>query len=256
MNFKERLKLINEILKDCPYESQKLKIVELFKKTDSENIEDIILRLIVIDSCYSTNLNRRLFGFEELANLIIIINSNLTKSINVKNFIENNFNLLINTKIGISKSGKSKGHAFSLITKYIYFQTNFNFPIYDSLVLEGLINQNLLIKKSKNPSIDYFNQLIKIKEKENISFDELDKYFWVIGKIRNGSPSLIISNSESYKKDFLEKIFSIDELNTKISSKELDNKIKEKLNLNNINFEIKKLKLIQNLAKDIKINNL
>ena len=33
MNFKERLKLVNSILIDCPYDTQKEEIIELFEKT-------------------------------------------------------------------------------------------------------------------------------------------------------------------------------------------------------------------------------
>lgn len=249
MTFKERLILINKILKDCPYETQKEKIIELFEKTNSRDKKDILMRLIIIDSCYSTNMNRRLFGFEELTELIIKINSSLTKNINIENFLKEKFNSLT-SKIGIDKKGNLKGHAFSLITKYIYFETKFNFPIYDSLVFKGL-NEEGLITKFQKPSINYFKQLIKIKEKENISFDDLDKYFWVCGKISNGNLSLLINNINSYKKDFLDKL-NLNESEFKEKSNEFNKKIAERLILKEIHFKNKKLQQIQKIAFSLK----
>jgi hypothetical protein len=63
MEFKKRLDLVLEILQDSPYATQKKRIQELFEKTDSCDYDDIMLRLYVIDSCYSTQMNKRLFSF-------------------------------------------------------------------------------------------------------------------------------------------------------------------------------------------------
>ena len=128
MNFKERLKLVNSILIDCPYDTQKEEIIELFEKTKNNVRKDILCRLATIDGYYSTNMNRRLFGFEELADLILDLEkNNKLKNINVTNFINDNLtkNGLLRS-IGIDKKGEPGGHAFSLITKYIYFRTKFN----------------------------------------------------------------------------------------------------------------------------------
>ena len=45
MNFKERLKLVNSILIDCPYDTQKEEIIELFEKTKNNVRKDILCRL-------------------------------------------------------------------------------------------------------------------------------------------------------------------------------------------------------------------
>ena len=249
MNFKERLNLTQDILGDCPYKTQKDKIIELFNITQNKVKEDILLRLFVIDSCYSTNMNRRLFGFEELTELILKLDSQLNENIEVDKFIETNLELL-SRPIGIDKKANPKGHAFSLITKYVYFRTKFNFPIYDRLVFDGLVEEKL-IKPPQKPSLTYFERLIKIKNKYNISFDDLDKYFWVCGKIREGNLSLLISNIKSYKNDFLDNLdLSYEE--QKLNSNKFNKLLSNKLVLEKELFDDSKLKKIQRMAQSIK----
>jgi hypothetical protein len=201
MEFKRRLDLVLKILKDSPYTTQKQRIHELFDKTDNNDYNDIMLRLYVIDSCYSTQMNKRLFGFEDLSTLIK--NEIEPRFINRESdipFIQENFNKEILLKsIGVDKGGNPKGHAFSLISKYLYFRSNYNFPIYDSLVRKELRIENFKIN-NHNPSIAYFKCIIELCEKFNVNYDDLDKYFWVCGKIRNGSISLIIKNKEMMEK--------------------------------------------------------
>ena len=249
MEFKERLSIVNEICRDCPYETQKEKLIQLFKITENSKKEDILLRLFVIDSCYSTNMNRRLFGFEELTNLILKIEPQLNDNINVEKFAEENFELLV-SPIGIDKKGNSTKHAFSLITKYIYFRTKFNFPIYDRLVFNGLVEENL-IKLPQKPSMTYFKTLISLKNKYGISFDDLDKYFWVCGKVREGNLSLLISDIDSYKNDFLDKLM-LEEEELKKDSNKFNKILSEKLVSEKELFQNSKLKMIQKLAISIK----
>lgn len=249
MNFKERLELVKDILSDCPYETQKEKIIELFKITKNNVKEDILLRLFVIDSCYSTNMNRRLFGFEELTELILKIDSQLNENIKVDKFIETNLELLTQP-IGIDKKASPKGRAFSLITKYIYFKTKFNFPIYDRLVFNGLVEEEL-IKQPQKPSLIYFKKLIKIKDEYDVSFDDLDKYFWVCGKIREGNLSLLISNIKSYKEDFLSKL-NLNYEEQKLSSNRFNKILSEKLVSEENLFDNLKLKKVQKIAQSIK----
>jgi len=249
INFNERLKIVNEILKDCPYETQKEEIMKLFELTKNEDREDVLLRLFVIDSCYSTNMNRRLFGFEELADLILKIDNKLNQNINVVDFVESNLDLL-KRNIGIDKKGNPKGHAFSLLSKYIYFRTKFQFPIYDKLVFKELKEENR-IELPQKPSIEYFRVLDKLKNDYNSSFDELDKYFWACGKVRKGSLSLLISDRDSYKKEYLDKLnLNIGDLTGK--SDFFDKILSKKLLSEDIKFENHKLKIIQELAKSIK----
>ncbi len=252
MNFQERLKSVKYILNDCPYKTQKKAIVKFFKKTKNNVKKDILLRLFIIDSCYSTNMNKRLFGFKELVDLILKIEpqlNNIKKDIDIIKFVKRNEKLLFNSHIGINRLGEVRGHAFSLISKYIYFRTEFNFPIYDRLVFDGL-REEKLINLPQNPSLDYFEILIKIKNKYKISFDNLDKYFWVCGKIRKGSLSLLISDSESYN-DCLVKLHLLPK-EKKVKSAEFNNVLSKKLTSKKVRFNNPKLKEIQKIAKSIK----
>jgi hypothetical protein len=201
MEFKKRLDLVLEILQDSPYATQKKRIQELFEKTDSCDYDDIMLRLYVIDSCYSTQMNKRLFSFEDLS--ILIKNKIEPRFTNRKSnisFIENNLNdKILLSPIGEDKNGNPKGHAFSLISKYLYFRSNFNFPIYDSLVRKELKREGFKIN-GQNPSISYYKCIFELRRKFNVSYDDLDKYFWVCGKVRNESLSLIIKNKKLMEK--------------------------------------------------------
>ncbi len=242
-NIIKGIELAEDILKNSPYETQKNEIIKLFEKTKNNNLTDILLRLIVIDSCYSTNMNRRLFGFEELSKFILNeLEPKIELLSDVYLFIKKNFNLLI-TPIGIDKKGKLKGHAFSIITKYLYFRTKFNFPIFDSLVLKELHYQANL-KKSPEPSLDYFEQLKKWKDKYKLSWDKLDQYFWVCGKVRKGGFSLLLKDKKNYLN--LLKDLNLD-LNGKIKSEKVDKLIKEKLTFVKIQFKEEKIRKIHNL---------
>jgi len=196
--FNKQLEIVKEILNDSSYNIQKEVIKELFEKTKNNLKKDVLLRLVVIDSGYSTNMNKRLFGFEDLTNLILELDEELEKIKvveDVLDFVKKNLNTNILLRdVGIDKKGGNKGHAFSLISKYIFFRTKYHFPIYDRLVFEGL-----KIKGQRNPSEEYFEKLVKLKREWDVSFDDLDKFFWVCGKIKEKNLSLLFPNSNSYK---------------------------------------------------------
>lgn len=247
MDFRERIKKTNEVLKDCAYFEQKEIIKNLFDKTDGNKKEDISLRLVVIDSFYSTNMSKRSFWVGDLSNLILSFNDQLTDKIDVTQFVRNNYKKLT-SKIGIDKKGKPTGYALSLLTKYIYYQTRFNFPIYDRLVYSGLIEEELI---KKNQIIEYFEKLSKIKDKYNISYDDLDKYFWVIGKIKSGNLSLLITNLDIYINDFIKNL-NLTEEEKKIKSDKFDYLVSNRLVLDEVSFQNPKLCLIKDIAKSIK----
>lgn len=257
---KEKIKLAEKILEHSSYQNQKDRIEDFFEISDN-----ILLRLIVIDSCYSTNMNRRFFAFEDMEGLI----NELGENINVDEFIEHVRDLKKNSKIGISKNGNSKGHGISLLTKYLYFQKKFDFPIYDSLVYTELKKQESLKgPEQPEPSKDYFETLQKLKTKHGCIFDKLDKYFWVCGKIRNGSLSLLTKDKKEYNEILEElKVLGLDKegvkkilkelnvpyFNKKKPSENFDNLIKEKIERLNINeIENPKLKKIKELYEKIK----
>lgn len=232
MNLVKYANLANEILENSTdYIKSKKLIYSFFKQKEKElTLERVILRLTIIDSIYSTNMNRRLFGIKELAiGLLSLSNNNdndLIKKIN--NFIFKPTNKdeiaeFLVKKFGIDKRGKDKGHATSLISKYFYFLLEYQFPIYDSLVKDNLpiINKkintvnNLILDKEQ---IKYFQHIIEFnKESEIDDFNKLDNMCWLFGKINRGSFSLILEkdkylelikdiNFEDKKSDKIDKV--------------------------------------------------
>lgn len=157
----EHIKQIVEMLKNddvytSGYSVDKTSIENIFNRTKENTKENILARLTIIDSMYSTQMGRRYYGLDELATVISNF-SNLEElaSTFVKNptdasifkcKIEGKKLLslipisrtvsLFNEKYGINKNGEDSGVAISLITKYLYFLTGYKFPIYDSIAME------------------------------------------------------------------------------------------------------------------------
>lgn len=250
MNFTDRLELVQKILDKSQYLPQKETITSLFEKTDSNKISDIILRLVVIDSGYSTQMNKRLFAFEDIAEVLLKLRDATSPDIDAVSFFESNEKSLVRAT-GIDKKGQDKGHAFSLISKYLYFATNYNFPIYDSLVFDGLKCEGI-IKGAQRPSIDYFKCIKEIVKVECTTYDFLDQYFWTIGKIKKGSLSLLLPSSEIYISDLI-KGLELTESDLKKSSTDFDAIIAKKLVTED--FTSSPLVEISTLAKDIVKND-
>lgn len=156
------IKKIIEMLKkedvyDSGYSVDKTSIENIFNNTKENTKENILARLTVIDSMYSTQMGKRYYGLDELATVISSFNNleeltekflkspRLYKSI-FKCKVEGKklFSLipttrevsLFNEKYGINKNGEDSGVAISLISKYLYFLTGYKFPIYDSIAIE------------------------------------------------------------------------------------------------------------------------
>lgn len=227
--------LANSILEaETDYMRGKKLISNFFSKNKSITLEDIKLRLIIIDSMYSTQMNRRLFGIEELANELYTISeggndySLVNKS---KEYIDSSNTCIENIfskKFGIDKKGKVKGVASSLISKYIYFLMDYEFPIYDRLVKDYLpkINKRYnVIPMSKPKSIDsYFAYISDFNKKSNInSYNKLDNLCWFYGKVSEGSFSLLITKEKYIK------LISYSDINEKMKSDEIDKKISSTL---------------------------
>lgn len=133
---------------DGTYNNQRQSIINVFKQTSGENYnrQGIELRLIVIDSLYSTNMSKRYFAFDELsisiANLGHTEEEVIKKVSDFRNIPTKNseiYKVFEEKKYGIHKNGDTAGEAKSLLSKYFYFQMMFEksdrlgFPIYDSL---------------------------------------------------------------------------------------------------------------------------
>lgn len=159
----EHIKEIIEMLKkedvcDSGYSIDKTSIENIFNSTRENTKENILARLTVIDSLYSTQMGKRYYGLDELATVISSF-SNLeelaakflkapahssifqceVKCKKLFSLIPTTKTIsLFNEKYGINKDGDDSGVAISLISKYLYFLTGYKFPIYDSIAIEML----------------------------------------------------------------------------------------------------------------------
>lgn len=204
-------------------------------------LENIKIRLLLIDTTYSTQMGRRLYGIDELAEKIKEVSKKGCDNIKNytdydKNFVKklddyikyvtcpekqsdnNPINALFKAKYGMRKDGQDEAAAArSLISKYSYYVSKYNFPIEDSLVRNNTNNilKYFEIKKTNNDeplqlkekSTNLVKELIiictELKKVLNIKnkniFDEFDHLVWSYGKIKKGSLSVFVSK-ENYEK--------------------------------------------------------
>lgn len=214
----------------CSYIQQRGLINTLFEQTSKEYndqpINSILLRLIVLDSLYSTNASYSYFSFDNMAKAIKSLGNEkdaikyfyeltLGKNIDEKQ--------LFSSKYGIRKNLSEGSLQMSLMSKYAYYQLMqykqsypLGFPIYDSLAVTMYPKvYNLIFGKEDkikdNTSIgDYIQSLNKLRKKIFIDddnpilinfqqYDLLDAYLWRMGKINEGNFSLLF-NEDDYKK--------------------------------------------------------
>lgn len=238
----ENLRLIKEIVEGMKssnfgsgsvYEKDKQCIKKMFDSLGTGSTpyskvyteEEIYILLTVIDSTYSTQMTKRYYGTVELAKVLYTLNTKkplcqlFTDFLKDKNFevfsIPGKDTNLFTENYGIDKNGTDKGKAVSLITKFAYFVTDFQFPIYDSIVTElykpfwtfcGFSEKPLPIKKYDVPSlITAIDAFIAKLEKEgiHIDYDTFDQLLWRTGKICRENFSLILSMEQyiDYKRE-------------------------------------------------------
>ena len=197
--------------------------------------EHILLRLVVLNSYYSTNADYSYFSLERLAERIIdettqfagksgklpndyfydIVLQNLGKPTTIgKNFFEASY--------GIKKNGTPGVTLKSLISKYAYYcmmmdtkRYPLGSPIYDRLARESYhkVMKALGLKpqtdqRLKNGSIgEYISALNELREEifgagstalfcGLQQFDILDAYLWWMGKLEGGNFSLLLTEGE------------------------------------------------------------
>lgn len=237
----------NRILENnTQYLSNKLSISAIITSKEEYSIEDIVTHLILIDSCYSTNFNKRYFGFSELAEEIHkqigsnkkYIQDQFNQYLYHENeFVESVFNkeygytklVYMNNERG-EKIEKKFGKAYSLLSKYAYFLTDYKFPIFDSLVIKMYprISNSLEIRKQKLAKNDFGSFKMQMKELNEVSriddFNKLDNLLWLMGKIDNGNYSLILQQ-ENYK-TLIQKVFKDVSNNIENDKKKINEKIK------------------------------
>jgi hypothetical protein len=187
------------------YKRSKNIISDLYRIQSSDYFNDVVLRLTVIDSYYSTQVgSKRLFGIDDIANQLVEVGTDDDLKGKCQLFLEfphkrNEISDLLNGKYGINKKGLAKGKAGSLVSKYLYFLMNYEFPIYDSLAIESYKKIRAkyealdLGELERTFHVSYFEKLTNLKNIAGIdTFNKLDNLLWLIGKISQGSMSLIL----------------------------------------------------------------
>lgn len=185
--------------------------------------EDIILRLTVINSLYSTNAKYAYFTIEDMADVIL----SLGTSSDANDYFykiamgEHDTKGLYSNKYGIDKAANPGIKMPSLMSKYAYYcllgKSNYplGFPIYDSLsrkmsikVTKALGNTPEVTKvtsfEDHLKNLDNLRKYVFIGSGNNLyqniqQFDLLDAYLWRMGKIEEGNLSLLL-NKKEYKK--------------------------------------------------------
>jgi len=210
--------------KETGYSINKNNIISIFKYTNNikgYSKDSIIIQLTILDSYYSTQMNKRYYGIEDLANSIwSIANTKEDFNYNILSFLNNPLDNdkiynLFNTNYGIHKNGEDAGKAISLISKYAYYQTEYRYPIYDSLVKKvfpliiekyykydndfPVVNNFKGDNSPMNEYINFNNNIKMLNEKSDINnFDILDNLLWLSGKFSKNNYSLVLNKDDYF----------------------------------------------------------
>lgn len=197
--------------------------------------EDIFRQLVLIDSLYSTNIQRmRAYGIDEIAEDIYKLCGNgsgkhtlgtLTHKIDITKPLHHNIASIFTKNYGWIK-GERNWSAPSLISKYLFFATivyprnKWGFPIFDTIVCDLLRSMqkrlSIPLTPTKNFSlvngvldiniyIDGLKRIIDALETDNptlwssvsmTKFQLLDHFLWHIGKAGRKSYNLLLTKSE------------------------------------------------------------
>ncbi len=216
---------------ETQYLSNKEIISALFESDSISNFESVIKnRITIIDSYYSTQMSKRLYGIDELANTLAKYTDKVLKKETTKFLNSPNEDCIISSlflkEYGIDKSGKPFGKAISLISKYIYFLNDGNFPIYDSLAIDSykLLKKNDFIStKVAINEENYFDYIKHLNSVTNINdYEKLDNLLWLLGKLSKGSFAILM-NKGSYES----LIKDIGVILKSVKSKQKDNLIRQ-----------------------------
>lgn len=203
------------------YIQQRNIINSLFAKNSAlDYTEKVILRLIVIDSLYSTNAAYSYFSFEEMAEKIVSLGPSDEYAAeyfyNVATRKQTG-RILFDERYGIRKNLERGSRQISLLSKYAYYLLQqdrvrypLGFPIYDSLALKEYpklckrLNISHCANKDIKDDIDAYvaalDELRKVVFEgasfELQQFDLLDAYLWRMGKVGEGNFSLLVNRAE------------------------------------------------------------
>lgn len=193
-------KLANKILNnETRYKTNKAIIREVFTMSNPNKVQ---FRLTVIDSYYSTQMSKRLYGFEDIANELVKYSDDALK-LEIAKFLqkptEGIIKELFNKNYGFDKEAKNTKKAISLVSKYLYFLSNCQFPIYDTLgkVSYNLLKDNKYITSKALTDDNYFELMIALNQSSTIKdFEKLDNLLWLLGKIKEGSFSILMDKTK------------------------------------------------------------
>jgi hypothetical protein len=195
----------NILNSETQYLSNKEIISALFESNSNSNFESVVKnRITIIDSYYSTQMSKRLYGIDELAHNLAQYPDDTLKTEAAKFLNNPNKDCLIKSffskEYGIDKSGKPFGKAISLISKYLYFLNDGNFPIYDSLAIDSykLLKKNSLITTKTTINEDnYFDYINQLNSVTNINdYEKLDNLLWLLGKLYKGSFAILMTKEK------------------------------------------------------------
>lgn len=209
------------------YQANKKIIQDVFK-TPSVTFKDTIqFRLTVIDSYYSTQMSKRLYGIEDIANELVKYSDDVLK-LEIAKFLQNPtkgiIKELFNKSYGFDKEAKNAKKAISLVSKYFYFLSDCQFPIYDTLgkVSYNLLKDNKYVTSKSLADDNYFELMIALNQSSTIKdFEKLDNLLWLLGKIKEGSFSILMDKSK------YETIVKQVDFSTTVKSQEKDKAIRK-----------------------------
>lgn len=192
---------------DTPYEQGRKMIKSLFEH-GTHDVVEISKCLFMIDTIYSTQMDKRYFGIENLATAISQLHDDILRENDIDKFLnDKRIEKLFEDKYGINKNGKKK-KAISLISKYFYFLRNYNFPIHDSVILTNVndvlkyfgFENELIVSKG----IAFIKAIAGFCKKYQIRIDEFDHFVWLYGKTKTNSllPIINYKQYEKFTEDF------------------------------------------------------
>ena len=190
------------------YSKEKSFISRCFQINAESQFDKVKLRLHLIDSLYSTQMSKRYYGIEELAETLAQYSDDKLIEEAYKYINNENSEILdkvFTEKYGYNSIGKKEKKAVSLISKYLYFLTDYQFPIYDSLVKiaypKVMKEYNLKTGYTKITDINFVQALSALNQLSGINdFEKLDNFLWYSQKVENNSFSLICSKEEHLKR--------------------------------------------------------
>ena len=195
-------------------------IRRVFDGTSGDALVDIKARLTLIDVLYSTQVgSHRHYGLDDLAKAVFGFQKRQDRPLKdvFKVFAKDpdQFTSLFGEKgatlwdgrYGIGSKADEKGKAISLISKYAYFETGGEFPIYDSIargMIRALWPFMATEKMGRKPAdlslldiVCFVNKLNLFKGELgkcagfDVDYDTLDCLMWFVGKMFRMSFTLV-----------------------------------------------------------------